>query len=141
MIYGVGTDIVRIDRIAGIMMRTRGRFAEKVLGAGELDKYRARAARSSARGLAFLAMRFAAKEACAKAIGLGKRWPITWRAVQTLDYASGQPRIVTAGPLADWLEAQGIHLHVSLSDEAGLALAFIVAEQRAPNGGVNKPDK
>ena len=51
-IYGIGTDIIQISRVAGVMERTQGRFAERILGPEELDKYHARAARSPARGLA-----------------------------------------------------------------------------------------
>ena len=90
-IYGIGTDLVQVSRIAGVMERTKGRFAEKVLGADELRVYHARKARSDVRGLAFLATRFSAKEAFSKAIGLGMHWPMTWRAVQTLNEPSGKP--------------------------------------------------
>ena len=68
-IYGIGTDIVQVSRVAAVMTRTNGRFAEKVLGPDELRVYHARNARSAARGLAFLATRFSAKEAFSKAIG------------------------------------------------------------------------
>ena len=88
MIYGIGTDIIQIDRVQGVMERTRGRFAEKVLGPRELKVYHARKARSEKRGLAFLATRFAAKEAFSKAIGLGMRWPMTWRAMELLNLQS-----------------------------------------------------
>ncbi len=92
MIYGVGTDIIEIARVQGVMERTRGRFAEKVLGPDELAKYHARKARSERRGLAFLATRFAAKEAFSKAIGLGMRWPMTWRAMELMNLRPASPR-------------------------------------------------
>lgn len=130
MIYGIGIDLVQIKRIADVMARTRGRFAMKVLGADELEKYYARAARSATRALAFLALRIAAKEAFAKAIGLGMRQPMTWRAMQTLNAPNGQPIIVVNEPLADWLSTHYINAHVTLSDEKGYALAWVVAEQR-----------
>ena len=108
-IYGIGTDIIQIERVEGVMQRTNGRFAEKVLGADELRVYHARKARSERRGLAFLATRFAAKEAVSKAIGLGMRWPMTWRAVQTLNLPSGQPVVRYSGELADWIAQHGLH--------------------------------
>src|SRR5215475_3035171 len=101
-IYGIGTDIVQVSRVAAVMQRTNGRFAEKVLGPEELRIYHARNARSKARGLAFLATRFSVKEAFSKAIGLGMRWPMTWRALQTLNQPSGEPMVVASGELADW---------------------------------------
>jgi len=133
MIYGIGTDIISLDRVAGVVERTQGRFAEKVLGPDELAKYHARAKRSEARGLAFLATRFAAKEAFSKAIGLGMHWPMTWRALQTLNEPSGRPVAVPLGALADWLAAQRIHAHITLSDERDYALAFVIAEQDKTN--------
>jgi len=91
MIFGIGTDIIRIDRIEAAVARHGDRFAAKVLGPQELEKYLRRKAKVEARGLRFLATRFAAKEAFSKAIGLGMRMPMTWRAVQFLNAPSGQP--------------------------------------------------
>ncbi|WP_124380747.1 holo-ACP synthase [Ralstonia sp. SET104] len=127
-IYGIGTDIIQIERVEGVMQRTNGRFAEKVLGADELRVYHARKARSERRGLAFLATRFAAKEAVSKAIGLGMRWPMTWRAVQTLNLPSGQPVVRYSGELADWIAQHGLYIQISVTDERDYAVAFAVAE-------------
>ncbi len=124
-IYGIGTDIIQIERVEGVMQRTNGRFAEKVLGPDELRVYHARKAR---RGLAFLATRVAAKEAVSKAIGLGMRWPMTWRAVQTLNLPSGQPVVRYSGELADWIAQHGLHIQISVTDERDYAVAFAVAE-------------
>ena len=77
MIAGIGTDIIRIDRIAAALERHGDRFAEKILGPQELEKYHRRKAKVEARGIRFLATRFAAKEAFSKAIGLGMRMPMT----------------------------------------------------------------
>ncbi|TAM52900.1 MAG: holo-ACP synthase [Paraburkholderia sp.] len=130
-IYGIGTDIVQVSRVAAVMSRTNGRFAEKVLGPDELRVYHARNARSQARGLAFLATRFSAKEAFSKAIGLGMHWPMTWRALQTLNEASGKPVVKASGELAEWLAARGITARVSITDERDYAVAFVVAEAEA----------
>ncbi len=127
-IYGIGTDIIQIERVEGVMQRTHGRFAEKVLGPDELRVYQARKARSERRGLAFLATRFAAKEAVSKAIGLGMHWPMTWRAVQTLNLPSGQPVVRYSGELADWIAQRGLHIQISVTDERDYAVAFAVAE-------------
>jgi len=129
--YGSGTDIVQVSRVAAVMSRTDGRFAEKVLGPDELRVYHARNARSQARGLAFLATRFSAKEAFSKAIGLGMHWPMTWRALQTLNEASGKPVVKASGELAEWLAARGITARVSITDERDYAVAFVIAETEA----------
>ncbi len=135
-IYGIGTDVVQVSRVKGVMERTDGRFAEKVLGPDELRVYHARRARSEARGLAYLATRFSAKEAFSKAIGLGMRWPMTWRALQTLNEPSGRPKIVASGELADWLAARAIRAHVTVSDERDYAVSFVVAETDAPSNNL-----
>ncbi|MDR5779951.1 holo-ACP synthase [Caballeronia sp. LZ065] len=127
-IYGIGTDIAQVSRIAAVMARTKGRFAEKVLGPDELRIYHARRARSEVRGLAFLATRFSAKEAFSKAIGLGMRWPMTWRALQTLNEPSGKPVCVASGELAEWLAQRGITAQITVSDERDYAVSFVIAE-------------
>ena len=132
-IYGIGTDLIQVSRVAAVMTRTNGRFAEKVLGPDELRVYHARLARSEARGLAYLATRFSAKEAFSKAIGLGMHWPMTWRALQTLNEASGKPFVVASGELAAWLAERGIRASVTLSDERDYAVSFVVAEMDAPS--------
>ncbi|RKT24592.1 holo-[acyl-carrier protein] synthase [Paraburkholderia sp. RAU2J] len=137
-IYGIGTDIVQVSRIAAVMTRTGGRFAEKVLGPDELRIYHARHARSAARGLAFLATRFSAKEAFSKAIGLGMHWPMTWRALQTLNKPSGEPMVVASGELAEWLDARGITARVTISDERDYAVSFVIAETTQA-GGADAP--
>jgi holo-[acyl-carrier protein] synthase len=128
MIYGIGTDIVQVSRIAAVMERTDGRFAEKILGPEEFAIYRARAARSAPRGIAFLATRFSAKEAFSKAIGLGMHWPMTWRAMQTLNEKSGKPVIATSGELAEWMAARRLSARVTVSDERDYAVSFVIAE-------------
>jgi holo-[acyl-carrier protein] synthase len=132
-IYGIGTDLVQVSRVKGVMERTKGRFAEKVLGPDELRVYHARKARSEVRGLAYLATRFSAKEAFSKAIGLGMRWPMTWRAVQTLNEPSGKPMCVASGELKEWLDARNIVTQVTVTDERDYAVTFVVAETRESN--------
>lgn len=129
MIYGIGTDIIQISRIEAALARNGERFAEKILGAEELDKYRRRKAKVEARGIRFLATRFAAKEAFSKALGLGMRMPMTWRAMQTLNAPSGQPVAVTSGRLLEWMTAQGLSARVSITDEADYAVAFVIVEK------------
>ena len=128
MIYGIGTDLVEIERIAAAVDRFGERFVERILGPQERVRYEARRARSARRGLAFLATRFAAKEAASKAIGLGLRSPMTWRAVEIINAPSGQPQVVAHGALAEFLLARRLRLSVSVTDEQAMAMAFVVAE-------------
>ena len=128
MIYGIGTDIIDIRRLRATLQRRGDRFAEKVLGEQELAVYRARSARVAQRGLSFLATRFSAKEAFSKAIGMGMRMPMTWRACEIVNAASGKPEIRLSGALAEWFAARGLRAHVSVSDESDYAAAFVVVE-------------
>jgi holo-[acyl-carrier protein] synthase len=128
VIYGIGTDLVEIERIAAAQARFGQRFIERVLGAQEQARHAARRQRSERRGLAFLATRFAAKEAVSKALGLGMRSPMTWRAVEIINARSGQPIAVANGALADFLAAKRLRLHVSVTDERELAMAYAIAE-------------
>lgn len=132
MIFGIGTDIVDIRRVEATLDRRGDRFAEKVLGAQELQVFHARRARVPARGLRYLATRFSAKEAFSKAIGMGMHWPMTWRACEVLNAPSGQPQIRLHGELADWFAARGLVAQVSVSDESDYGVAFVVVETKEP---------
>jgi holo-[acyl-carrier protein] synthase len=127
-IAGIGLDLIRIDRIAAALDRHGERFAGKILGPQELEKFHARRARDAARGVRFLATRFAAKEAFSKAIGLGMRMPMTWTRVQTLNAPGGRPILVLAAPLLEWYAPRFGAVHVSLTDESDMAAAYVVVE-------------
>lgn len=129
MIYGIGTDIIRIDRIDAALSRHGNRFAEKILGDEELVIFLRRRAQLPVRGLRFLATRFAAKEAFSKAIGLGIRMPMTWRSMQTLNAAGGKPIVATSGRLAQFMQTNQLSAQVSITDEADYAVAFVIVEK------------
>jgi holo-[acyl-carrier protein] synthase len=131
MIFAVGTDVCDIRRIAATLDRRGDRFAERVLGPNELVVFHARRTRSPARGLAYLATRFSAKESFSKAIGLGMRMPMTWRACEILNHASGQPFVRLHGALAAWCAERRLVAHVSVSDESDVATSFVVVETLA----------
>ena len=131
MIYGIGTDICDVRRIAASVARHGARFAEKVLADGELATWRDRSSRWPDRGLRYLATRFSAKEAFSKAIGLGMRMPMTWRSCEVAKLPSGQPVIVLHGALKEWFEAKGLQAHLSVTDETDYAASFCVVEMIA----------
>jgi holo-[acyl-carrier protein] synthase len=128
MIYGIGTDVCDVRRIEATLARRGDRFAERVLGAAELRVFHARRARAEGRGLRFLATRFSAKEAFSKAIGLGIRSPMTWRACEILNEPSGKPFIRLSGELAAWFAARSLVAHVTVTDETDYAASFVVVE-------------
>ena len=132
MIFGIGTDICDIRRLSATLARRGDRFADKVLGPAELQVFHARRARVDVRGTAYLATRFSAKEAFSKAIGMGMRMPMTWRACEILNHPSGAPYIRLHGALADWFTARGLRAHVTVTDETDYAASFVVVES-GPN--------
>jgi holo-[acyl-carrier protein] synthase len=129
MIYGVGTDICDVRRIAIALERRGERFAEKVLGPHEIEVFRQRLAKVRSRGISYLATRFSAKEAFSKAIGMGMRMPMTWRDCEIVKAPSGQPLIRLRGELAVWFAERRLSAHVSVSDENDYAASFVVVEQ------------
>lgn len=128
MIVGIGTDLCDLRRITATWERRGERFAERILGPRELQVFHARLARAPARGVRFLATRFSAKEAFSKAIGLGIRSPMTWRACEILNEPGGKPVVRLSGELADWFAARGWVAHVSVTDETDYAAAYVVVE-------------
>jgi holo-[acyl-carrier protein] synthase len=129
VIYGIGTDICKIPRIEAALARHGDRFAKKILGPQEMAKYLARKAKNPVRGIRFVATRFAAKEAFAKAIGLGIRMPMTWPAAQMLNHPSGKPMIVCSGVLKEFMDKNKLTAQVTVSDEEDYAVAFVIVEQ------------
>ena len=129
MIYGIGTDICDVRRIQASLARHGDRLAERVLAERELATWRARGARWPGRGVRYLATRFSAKEAFSKAIGLGMRMPMTWRACEIANLESGQPAIVLHGALQEWFAARGLRSHITVTDEADYAASFCVVEK------------
>lgn len=129
-IAGVGIDLLRVERIERALARRGDRFARKVLGAEEFEKFTVRRRRDPQRGLRFLATRFAAKEAFSKAVGLGMRMPMAWRRMQTLNAPGGKPVVVLAEPLKTWYEARFGAAHVSLTDEHDMVAAYVIVETR-----------
>jgi holo-[acyl-carrier protein] synthase len=137
MIFGIGTDIQKVARIRDALARHGDRFAERILGPEEMVIYRRRSGRDEAhadryetsRGITFLATRFAAKEAISKALGLGMRMPMRWRAAQILKERSGKPRVATDEVLSAWMAERSLIAHVTLTDDDDYAVAFAVVER------------
>ncbi|MHA3903144.1 holo-ACP synthase [Castellaniella sp. WN] len=127
-IAGIGTDLLRVERIERIYARHGDRFVRRVLGADEQLVHHRRRARDPRRGILYLATRFAAKEAFSKAIGLGIHMPMTWSRAQILNRPGGAPEIRLSGPLADWYAIRFGRAHVSVTDEADMVAAFVVIE-------------
>lgn len=121
MIIGVGIDVAEIDRFAAALERTP-QMADRLFVGAELflpDGYR--------RGVASLAARFAAKEALAKALGAPRG--LRWTDAEVVAADSGQPSLVVRGTVAARAAELGVaRWHVSLSHDAGIASAVVIAE-------------
>lgn len=123
MIYGVGTDIAAVARLAALYERHGERALEKLLAPAE----RADFSRATDKGR-FLAKRFAAKEAFGKALGIGVVSPATMPNLAVAHDELGKPVFVYAADLAQWMSARGLLAHLSISDEKEYATAFVVIE-------------
>ncbi len=124
MIFGIGTDIVNVARLAALHARHGERALEKILAPGE--RAACRAATDTAR---FLAKRFAAKEAFGKALGTGVRVPALLPAIEIVHDELGKPGFAYSTALTAHLAARGLIAHLSLSDEQEQVVAFVILEQ------------
>jgi holo-[acyl-carrier protein] synthase len=130
MILGIGSDLCDIRRIERSLDRIGDRFTNRIFTAGE----RARSDRRAARAPSY-ARRFAAKEACSKALGTGMRGGVFWRDMEVVNLPSGRPTMrLMGGALARLQEMTPAGceavVHVSLADDPPLAQAFVVIEAR-----------
>lgn len=122
MIVGIGTDLVDCRRIAGVYQRFGQRFAEKILAPDERPLLP-----SGDAAIGFLAKRFAAKEAVAKALGVGIGGRAGLHDIVVLRNADGAPQLQLCGAAQVTAEQLGVSAtHISLSDEQQMALAFVV---------------
>ena len=127
MIVGMGTDIVAVERMARLHARFGERLAERLLGPLEVADMPAEAAA----GAAFLARRFAAKEATFKALGSGMTNGVRWMDVQVGHDSGGRPQLVLGGRAQQLLQGlgDGARSRLSISDERRYAMAVVVLER------------
>ncbi|MDB1145132.1 MAG: holo-ACP synthase [Alcaligenaceae bacterium] len=126
MIKGVGVDICEIARIRAVYESQGQRFVKRLLGVQEQAIFQARFDGNAQRGIAYLASRFAAKEAFSKAYGAGIGQDFNFQDIQILNYASGQPYCELSERLKSQLS--DARIHISLSDEKTSVVAFVVIE-------------
>ncbi|HLU77189.1 MAG TPA: holo-ACP synthase [Burkholderiales bacterium] len=124
MIVGTGMDLVEIPRIEAALARHGVRFAERILTDLELRRFHAHI-----KPAAYLAKRFAAKEAFSKAMTTGMRWPVSWRNIGVVNHPSGCPCFDLAPELDALVRERGITgMHVTITDERSMAAAYVVLE-------------
>ena len=133
IVLGLGSDLIDITRIEKTLERFGDRFVERVFTPVERAKSDRRAQRAAS-----YAKRYAAKEACSKALGTGFRRGVYWRDIGVVNLPSGQPTMRLTGGAAQRLKAilppgAEAFIHLTITDEASLAQAFVVIEARAAN--------
>jgi len=135
MILGIGSDIIDARRIAKVIERHGDRFIDRIFTATE----RARAERRRNRFETY-AKRFAAKEACAKALGTGLRAGVWWRDMGVVNLPSGRPTMELTGGAKRRLQAitpagYEARIDLTITDEGPMAHAFVVISATAVGGG------
>jgi len=130
MILGIGTDLANIERIQGTLDRFGDRFRDRVFTEVEKTKAERRADTAGT-----YAKRWAAKEACSKALGTGLRMGIAWKDMAVSNIDSGQPVMKVTGWAAERLAemtppGHEAIIHVTLTDDHPWAQAFVVIEAR-----------
>lgn len=128
MILGIGSDLCDIRRIEKSLARYGERFTHRVFTEGERAKCDARAARAPS-----YARRFAAKEACSKALGTGMSQGVFWRDMDVVNLPGGRPTLHLTGGAAARLTAMipaghAARIHVTLTDDPPMAQAFVIIE-------------
>ncbi len=124
MIYGIGTDLVDLERIK--KMKSLPTFAKKILGDQELEQFSELA---DGPNHYYLGKQFAGKEAFVKALGIGFKDPIFPKDIQILRNSLGKPEVLLSAGAKSYVEGLGItKSHVSLADESNHLLAFAVLE-------------
>lgn len=128
MIIGIGSDLTNIERIGATLEKYGERFVKRVFSAAEQEKAARRANKA-----ATYAKRFAAKEACAKALGTGIHKGVFFRDMSVVNLPSGQPTLSLSGGALQRLReltpaGATVKIHLSLTDDAPWAQAFVVIE-------------
>lgn len=131
MIIGIGTDLVDIRRIERILERSGEAFCRRVYTSRERALCDARGANSAKKRASSYAMRFAAKEACSKALGTGLSHGVYWRDMENSNLPTGQPVMTLAGGALRRLESltpegKRAVVHVSMTDEYPTAHAIVI---------------
>ena len=125
MIYGVGTDIVNIDRVKKILSKNRDGFVKRVLSEHEQALFS-----NKADSAAYCAKRFAAKEAFAKALGTGIGQVVSFQDLTVRNNENGKPHFIPSEKLRKYLIEKNIkQAHLSISDESQTAIAFVILEK------------
>ena len=124
MIYGIGTDIVQVSRMEENLAKHGNRFAERILAEPEMERFL-----THVKPAQFLAKRFAAKEATAKAFGTGFRDGLSLRDISVVNDENGRPLLQFNNMAEQLLNSCNIsQSHLSLSDEPHYAVAFVILE-------------
>jgi holo-[acyl-carrier protein] synthase len=125
LILGIGCDIVDVDRIKKAHKKMGWTFVHRILGPNELEVF---SGLEGGQEVIYLARRFAAKEAFAKAWGTGMTTQLDWRDVQVLNEANGRPILSFCKDLREAVYSTRRHFNVTISDNDDNVIAFVTME-------------
>ena len=126
MIYGIGTDLIEIARVKRVLDRYGEKFARRILCEPELRRFK-----NHKQPVAYLAKRFAAKEAFTKALGTGIHAPANWHGVWVTNLPSGKPVLEFTPRLKEFMDKRGVAgCHLTITDEKEIASAVVILESK-----------
>ena len=130
MIVVIGTDLIEVNRVEEIFKRWGAKFINRILSHRESkDLFLLKTKQINMNPSVFLAKKFVAKEAIAKALGLGIRDPVNFKSIGITHNLLGKPLVVLEGKLKNYCSSKNYTIHVSISDQKNLAQAFAVVER------------
>jgi len=126
VIYGIGTDLIEIARVKRVLDRYGEKFARRILCEPELRRFK-----NHKQPVAYLAKRFAAKEAFTKALGTGIHAPANWHGVWVTNLPSGKPVLEFTPRLKEFMDKRGVAgCHLTITDEKEIASAVVILESK-----------
>ena len=132
MIIGIGNDLCNISRIEKILEKNPDGLLRRLFSPLEMQYFEKRNFQSISQQAAYIAKRFAGKEACAKAIGTGFAEGVLWKDIQIVSEGSGKPKLLIEGNSLKTLQLKhkmdNFIFHISLSDDYPWAQAFVIIE-------------
>lgn len=132
MIVGIGSDLANIERIEEAFNKFGDKFINRLFSAFEQQEMETRKSASSQRYICSLAKRFAAKEACSKALGTGFGAGTSWKDIEVIHLSSGKPSLKLSGAALEHaknLAGDNFNIHLTMTDDYPWAQAFVVLER------------
>lgn len=125
-VFGLGCDILELERLEGLLNKDHDRFVQRVLTPAEQAEWERRSVKSASRGRLYVATRFCAKEAFSKAMGTGIGSQFSFQDLSVLNDDMGRPVLSYSERLQGWLESRCVFGRVSISDEQHYVMSTVI---------------